>query len=169
MFCFKFKDETFMREKQKVKTLAIRDLSAKIDLDDKVIGVINCFYFDSYLLFHVDYNFINWNSDVVTDEEIKFINESGVVDEDEYFDYIHDNYLTERDYFEFLDENEIDSFDAYLKKGKNVLYIKEIRVGEEFNIQKVIEDLKHTMYVLFDYKDFMIINSKGNIISEQFV
>lgn len=127
---------------QNHKSLAVRDLFAEINLDDTPIGVIQSFYFDSYLLFHVDQKFLDFSSDIVTEEEIKFIEKTGVSSEDDLDEYLDKNYLSlyEYDKFTFTEDNDINIVDEYLKDDKDVLYIKELKVREEYSISKTLKD-----------------------------
>ena len=50
MVSFRFLDDAYFPNKQTYKSLAIRNLYAEMNLDNTVIGEIQCYYLNSHLL-----------------------------------------------------------------------------------------------------------------------
>jgi len=160
MIRFRFLDDAYYSSKQNHKSLAIRNLYADISLDSIIIGEIQCYYLNSHLLFRVNTDFLDFDSDTLTEAEIKFIEETGVSDEDDYDKYIHKNFLLEDEYEDFINDNEIEIVDGYLRADKDVLYIKELKLYEDYEFAEILKELKSTLYLLFDYKDFIVVDDK---------
>lgn len=157
MVSFRFLDETYFPTKQTYKSLAIRNLYAEMNLDNTVIGQIQCYYLNAHLLDFENLDLTRIYLKSLDKESLDLYNEYGFYDEENYDRFSEENFIYEDDYGDFLYNNNIEEVHEYIKNKNDILFIKEIKLNKPYDFKLIIKDLKYTIYIMFDYKNFTVV------------
>lgn len=126
--------------------------------------IIQCYYLNSSFIFTENLDVLGSYLNTLNAEDIKFYEDPGIYSEEEFDDYMENNFLSSFEYEEFLDDNNLEKIDGYLRENKSVLYISDLLLYESYALKTIIEALRHNLYILFNYSEFIIMDSKENII-----
>lgn len=166
MLGFRFLDEVYNSSKQNHRSLAVRNLCADILLDGVKIGKLEGYYLNSALLDFNNLNFFHAYIDSLDKEDRDIYYNEGFYDEEDYEEYSRENFFTEGDYEGFLEDNDLEEIDDYIRNRRDILFIMDIKLHKSYDLRSLIEEFKNNLYLLFDYKNFLVMDGEENIIAQ---